>query len=93
MGRPVYRKAKRLLITADAGGSNGPKVRLWKAELQKFADEIRLPIMVSHFPPGTSKWNKIEPRGVELRPPPRASLVWINYSVTGLWRSLVVEGQ
>ena len=62
MGRPVYRKAKRLLITADAGGSNGPKVRLWKVELQKFADEIRLPIMVSHFPPGTSKWNKIEHR-------------------------------
>jgi transposase len=62
MGRPVYRKAKRLLITADAGGSNGPKVRLWKVELQKFADEIRLPITVSHFPPGTSKWNKIEHR-------------------------------
>ncbi len=62
MGRPVYRKAKRLLITADAGGSNGPRVRLWKVELQKFADEIRLPITVSHFPPGTSKWNKIEHR-------------------------------
>jgi transposase len=62
MGRPVYRKAKRLLITADAGGSNGPKLRLWKLELQKFADEIRLPITVCHFPPGTSKWNKIEHR-------------------------------
>jgi transposase len=62
MGRPICPKAKRLLITADAGGSNGPKVRLWKVELQKFADEIRLPITVSHFPPGTSKWNKIEHR-------------------------------
>jgi len=62
MGRPVYRKAKRVLITADAGGSNGPKVRLWKVELQKLADEIRLPITICHFPPGTSKWNKIEHR-------------------------------
>ncbi len=62
MGRPVYRKAQRLLITADAGGSNGPKVQLWKVELQKFADEIRLPIAVCHFPPGTSKWKKIEHR-------------------------------
>jgi hypothetical protein len=62
MGRPSYRKAQRLLITADAGGSNGPRVRLWKVELQKLADEIRLPITVCHFPPGTSKWNKIEHR-------------------------------
>jgi len=62
MGRPVYRNAKRVLITADAGGSNGPKVRLWKVELQKLADEIRLPITICHFPPGTSKWNKIEHR-------------------------------
>jgi len=59
MGRPVYRNAKRVLITADAGGSNGPKVHLWKVELQKLADEIRLPITICHFPPGTSKWNKI----------------------------------
>jgi transposase len=62
MGRPVYRHAKRLLITADAGGSNGPRLHLWKLELQKLADEIGLPIAVSHFPPGTSKWNKIEHR-------------------------------
>ena len=62
MGRPVYRQAKRLLITADAGGSNGPRLHLWKLELQKLADEIGLPIAVSHFPPGTSKWNKIEHR-------------------------------
>jgi len=62
MGRPAYRRAKRLLITADAGGSNGPRLHLWKLELQKLADEIGLPISVSHFPPGTSKWNKIEHR-------------------------------
>jgi Rhodopirellula transposase DDE domain len=62
MGRPAYRQAKRLLITADAGGSNGPRLRLWKLELQKLADELGLPIAVSHFPPGTSKWNKIEHR-------------------------------
>ncbi len=62
MGRPTYRQAKRLLITADAGGSNGPRLHLWKLELQKLADEIGLPISVSHFPPGTSKWNKIEHR-------------------------------
>jgi transposase len=62
MGRPTYRQAKRLFITADAGGSNGPRVHLWKLELQKLADEIGLPISISHFPPGTSKWNKIEHR-------------------------------
>jgi transposase len=62
MGQAVYPKAKRLLITADAGGSNGPRVRLWKVELQKFADETGLRIAVCHFPPGTSKWNKIEHR-------------------------------
>jgi len=62
MGQPVYPRAQRLLITADAGGSNGPRVRLWKVELQKFADETGLRIAVCHFPPGTSKWNKIEHR-------------------------------
>ena len=62
MGRPSYPKAKRLLITADAGGSNGTRVRLWKWELQQLADETGLGISVCHFPPGTSKWNKIEHR-------------------------------
>jgi hypothetical protein len=62
MGRERYPQAQRLLITADGGGSNGSRVRLWKVELQKLADELGLPITVSHFPPGTSKWNKIEHR-------------------------------
>ena len=59
MGMPAYPKAKELLITADAGGSNGYRSRSWKAELQKFADDFGLRVRVSHFPPGTSKWNKI----------------------------------
>ena len=62
MGQPLYPDATRLLITADAGGSNGYRVRLWKLELQKLADETGLEIAVCHFPPGTSKWNKIEHR-------------------------------
>ena len=62
MGQPLYPRARRLLITADAGGSNGYQVRLWKLELQKLADETRLEIAVCHLPPGTSKWNKIEHR-------------------------------
>jgi transposase len=62
MGRAVYPQAARLLITADSGGSNGSRVRLWKVELQKLADETGLRIAVSHLPPGTSKWNKIEHR-------------------------------
>jgi transposase len=62
MGRSSYQKAKRLLITADSGGSNGARVRLWKWELQQLADETGLEISVCHFPPGTSKWNKIEHR-------------------------------
>ena len=62
MGKKVYPKAKRLLITADSGGSNGYRVKLWKVELQKFANEAELSIAVSHLPPGTSKWNKIEHR-------------------------------
>lgn len=61
-GRKLYPKAKRLLITADAGGSNGSRLRLWKWELQRLADETGIPIRVCHFPPGTSKWNKIEHR-------------------------------
>jgi transposase len=62
MGQSQYGKAKQLLITADSGGSNGSRVRLWKVELQKFADETGLQILVFHLPPGTSKWNKIEHR-------------------------------
>ncbi len=62
MGQQVYPDAKELLITADGGGSNGSRVKLWKVELQKFANETGLSISVCHFPPGTSKWNKIEHR-------------------------------
>ena len=62
MGRPTYRAAKELLITADGGGSNGTRNRLWKVCLQHLADETGLQIGVCHFPPGTSKWNKIEHR-------------------------------
>src|ERR1700740_3325312 len=61
-GKKRYPKANRLLITADAGGSNGYRVRLWKIELQKLANELKLPITVCHMPPGTSKWNKVEHR-------------------------------
>jgi len=62
MGRERYPRARELLITADGGGSNGYRTRLWKVELQKLADDLKLIIAVCHFPPGTSKWNKIEHR-------------------------------
>jgi len=62
MGRPRYRRARSLLITADAGGSNGARVRRWKWELQQLANRTRVAITVCHLPPGTSKWNKIEHR-------------------------------
>jgi hypothetical protein len=62
MGQPLYPDARQLLITADGGGSNGSRLRLWKVELQKLADELGLEIAVCHLPPGTSKWNKIEHR-------------------------------
>ena len=62
MGQSAYPHAHRLLLTADSGGSNGARVRLWKVELQKLADEMGLRIAICHFPPGTSKWNKIEHR-------------------------------
>lgn len=62
MGKPIYPKASRLLITADCGGSNGNRVRLWKVSLQRLADETGLVLQVRHLPPGTSKWNKIEHR-------------------------------
>jgi hypothetical protein len=61
-GRCLYGPTRRLLITADGGGSNGYRRRLWKAELQKLADETGLVVQVCHFPPGTSKWNKVEHR-------------------------------
>jgi hypothetical protein len=72
MGRERYPHARNLLITADAGGSNGSRLRLWKLELQKLADELSLTITVCHLPPGTSKWNKIEHRLFSL--------------ITGNWR-------
>ena len=62
MGSAMYPRAKELLITADGGGSNSTRARLWKVELQRLADETGLRIAVSHLPPGTSKWNKIEHR-------------------------------
>ena len=61
-GRRLYPGTRRIVITADGGGSNGWRLRLWKLELQRLADEIGVPLAVSHFPPGTSKWNKIEHR-------------------------------
>jgi len=60
MGRADYKNAKSIFITADCGGSNGARVRLWKWKLQELANKIKIPISISHFPPGTSKWNKIE---------------------------------
>jgi len=62
MGSKVYPKAKELLVTADGGGSNGSRLRLWKVAIQELADAIGMKIKVCHFPPGTSKWNKIEHR-------------------------------
>jgi hypothetical protein len=62
LGKPRYPNASCLTITADCGGSNGPQVKLWKRELQRLANEIGLKITVTHLPPGTSKWNKIEHR-------------------------------
>jgi hypothetical protein len=56
-GKPRYPDAKELMIAADGGGSNGSRVRLWKVEPQQLSDEPGIPIRVSHFPPGTSKWN------------------------------------
>ena len=62
VGREAYPKSKQLYLTADGGGSNASRSRLFKLELQKLADETKLRITVSHYPPGTSKWNKIEHR-------------------------------
>ena len=62
MGRSHYPKARSLLLCADGGGSNSSRTRAWKYHLQQLADELALPITVCHYPPGTSKWNKIEHR-------------------------------
>ncbi len=62
VGSPRYPKAREIFITADAGGSNGYRLRIWKYELQRLADKLGIAIRVSHFPPGTSKWNKVEHR-------------------------------
>ncbi len=62
MGSKHYPHVSELLITADCGGSNGYRVRLWKLQLQSLANQLKIPITVCHFPPGTSKWNKIEHR-------------------------------
>jgi hypothetical protein len=105
MGRPAYRQAQSLLITADAGGSNGPRLRLWKWELQQFANRTGLAITVCHFPPGTSKWNKIEHRlfshiAMNWRGTPLidlatiVSLIGSTHSRAGLWvRSELDRGQ
>jgi hypothetical protein len=82
MGKRAYPDARRLLISADAGGSNGNRLRAWKMHLQRLADELRVPITVCHFPPGTSKWNKIEHRlfshiAMNWRGTPLVSLVAI----------------
>ncbi len=69
LGKARYPDATTLTITADAGGSNSPRTRLWRVELQRLADSTGLTIGVCHFPPGTSKWNKIEHRNVQLREP------------------------
>jgi hypothetical protein len=62
VGRQRYPAARKLMVTADCGGSNGPRLRLWKTELQRLADETGVSFQVCHYPPGTSKWNKIEHR-------------------------------
>jgi hypothetical protein len=62
MGKKAYPDATELLVTADGGGSNAPRSRLWRVQLQRFADATGLNVSVCHFPPGTSKWNKIEHR-------------------------------
>ena len=79
MGAPLYPQATTLLITADGGGSNGSRRRLWKVALQRLADELGLGITVCHFPPGTSKWNKIEHRMFS-----HISLNWRGQPLTSL---------
>ena len=78
LGQPLYPNASSLLITADSGGSNGYRLRLWKLKLQQLANELRFPITVCHLPPGTSKWNKIEHRLFSFITPPRLQNVKRN---------------
>ena len=78
-GRPSYPAAGRLLICADAGGSNGNRLRAWKLHLQQMADQMRIPITVCHYPPGTSKWNKIEHRLFSFISLNWRGQPWINY--------------
>ena len=75
MGQSHYPLAPELLITADGGGSNGSRNRLWKLRLQALADALGLRISVCHFPPGTSKWNKIEHRMFI------AAISWVQYNI------------
>jgi hypothetical protein len=77
-GRHAYLKVKKLLITADGGGSNGSRLRLWKWELQRLADELGIPVSVRHFPPGTSKWSKVEHRLFSV-----ISINWRGKALTG----------
>ena len=75
VGAPRYPDARKILINADCGGSNGARLRLWKRELQVLADELRIEITVCHVPPGTSKWNKIEHRCSLHHPVARKPLI------------------
>jgi hypothetical protein len=88
LGRQRHPNAPRLTITADSGGSNSSRTRLWKAELQKLSDETGLEITVCHFPPGTGKWNAIEHRlfsfiGTNWRGKPLESLEFIIHLIAG----------
>ena len=100
MGRPRYSEARELLVTADGGGSNASRSRLWKMELQKLADRLKLTLRVCHFPPGTSKWNKIEHRlfgPISLnwrgQPPTSLDLVVRLIGATTTETGLVVEAE
>ncbi len=96
LGSARYPRAQRLTITADCGGSNGNRTRLWKVELQRFAEETGLEIEVCHFPPGTSKWNKIEHRlfsfiTINWRGKPLVSLETIINLIAGTKTSTGLE--
>ena len=82
MGQPRYPQATRLVITADSGGSNSTRNRLWKTELQHFADETGLTLMLRHLPPGTSKWNRIEHRLLATKS--SSNLITCTRTQTGL---------